>query len=124
MKIRADLDIDEERLAALCRRYRVTELALFGSVLRDDFGPDSDVDVLYELDASAEVDLFDLARLRNELSDLVGREVDLVWRDGVASRPRCKSTAGVGSFQALQAVKGTHTRVHASIPARARPRRD
>jgi len=83
MKIRADLDIDEESLAALCRRYRVTELALFGSVLRDDFRPDSDVDVLYELDASADVDLFDLARLRNELSDLVGREVDLVWRDGL-----------------------------------------
>jgi hypothetical protein len=51
-------------------------------------------------------------------------DVRLILEAAVASRPRCKSTAGVGSFQALQAVKGTHTRVHASIPARARPRRD
>lgn len=83
MKVREGMEVDVERLAALCRRYRVSELALFGSALRHDFSPDSDVDVLYQLDSSADVDLFDLARLRDELSDLLGREVDLVWRDGL-----------------------------------------
>jgi predicted nucleotidyltransferase len=53
-------------------------LSLFGSVLRDDFGPDSDVDVLIEFEPGASVTYFDLADMKFELEDLIGREVDLL----------------------------------------------
>ena len=61
--IPADLPIaiDRDRLVAICRKFGIRELSLFGSVLREDFGPDSDVDVLYELDPASPVQtLFDL----------------------------------------------------------------
>ncbi len=71
------IQVAPEALAALCRRHRISRLALFGSVLRDDFTPESDVDVLVEFDSSARLTLFDLARVENELSDVLGRQVDL-----------------------------------------------
>ena len=75
--------IDREQLASFCRRWRIGELSLFGSVLRDDFGPDSDVDVLVDFLPDAQVSLFDLAAMREELSRLFGRNVDLVSRGAV-----------------------------------------
>ncbi len=78
MKLREGLEIDDERLADICRRYHVHELALFGSVLRDDFGPDSDVDLLYVFEPDAAIDLFELGDLTEELEALIGRKVDLV----------------------------------------------
>ena len=83
----SDLDtrlrIDQEALARFCRRWDILELALFGSVLRDDFRPDSDVDVLITLGPESEWTLFDLARMRDELGAIFGREVDLLTRRGV-----------------------------------------
>ena len=84
------ITIDRQRLADFCRRHHVRRLALFGSVLRDDFGPDSDVDVLVEFEAG-HVPGFALVNLEDELSALVGRKVDLhtrgslskYFRDGV-----------------------------------------
>ena len=73
----ARIDIPKERIAEFCRRNHVRRLALFGSVLRDDFGPDSDVDVLVEFEAGARVGLLRLAGLEIELSELLGRKVDL-----------------------------------------------
>lgn len=70
------LDVDREDLRNFCRRHGVRRLALFGSVLRDDFGPDSDVDVLVEFEPGREPGL-DFFRMEAELSDLVGRDVDL-----------------------------------------------
>lgn len=75
--------IDKNLIAQLCRRYHVRKLALFGSVLRDDFRPDSDVDVLVEFDADAEMDLMDLVEIREELQGIFGREVDLVEKDAI-----------------------------------------
>lgn len=69
--------IDEHALAAFCRRHRIRKLAFFGSVLRDDFGPQSDVDVLVEFEPGVRVGLIGLAHIENELSDLLGRKVDL-----------------------------------------------
>ena len=69
--------IDKHRIADFCRRWNVTELALFGSVLREDFGPESDVDVLVEFEQGAVVGLLDLAEMEFELSDLLGRRVDI-----------------------------------------------
>ena len=69
--------IDRRQITDFCRRHHVRKLALFGSVLRDDFEKDSDVDVLVELDPEGHVGLFEMARMERELSELVGRSVDL-----------------------------------------------
>jgi predicted nucleotidyltransferase len=65
------------RLEAFCRRHHISKLALFGSVLRDDFRPDSDVDVLVEFEPGARVSLFDMVDLEVELTEIIGRKVDL-----------------------------------------------
>ncbi len=70
------LAIPAEQLGALCRRYRVRRLSLFGSVLRNDFGPQSDVDVLVEFEHGRTPGL-GFFRLEEELSALLGRRVDL-----------------------------------------------
>jgi hypothetical protein len=72
------LTIDPDRIGDFCRRWRVTEFALFGSALRADFGPDSDVDVLVTFAPDAPWTLWDLSRMRTELESIFGREVDLV----------------------------------------------
>lgn len=62
---------------AFCRRQPIRRLALFGSVLRDDFRPDSDVDVLVEYEPDASVTFFDMVRQEDELSRIIGQPVDL-----------------------------------------------
>ena len=75
---KAHLDVPVEKLEALCRTWKVKELSLFGSALRDDFGPDSDVDVLVVFAEDAKWSLWDIVEMRDELKTLFGREVDLV----------------------------------------------
>lgn len=70
------IEIDHERLEKLCRAYGVRRLAFFGSVIRDDFGADSDVDILVEFQPGAKVGL-SFFSLQQELSGLLGRRVDL-----------------------------------------------
>lgn len=77
------IDVSTERIAAFCRKWKVTEFALFGSVLRDDFGPDSDIDVLVELAPDHGLGLFDWVDMIDELRALFGREVDLVSKGGL-----------------------------------------
>jgi uncharacterized protein len=72
----ARIDLPLDRLAEICRRYRVRRLALFGSALRDDFGPDSDVDLLVEFLPGTRTGLAFFA-LQDELSAAIGRPVDL-----------------------------------------------
>lgn len=72
------LPIDRNRIAEFCRRWKVTEFALFGSVLRDDFRADSDVDVLVTFEPDAPWTLWDLSRMRMELEEVFNRKVDLV----------------------------------------------
>jgi hypothetical protein len=79
--------INMPALEAFCRRWKVRELALFGSALRDDFGPESDVDVLATFEADADWSLFDHFRMEEELAGLFGREVDLVTRGGLEASP-------------------------------------
>ena len=75
------LSVPHDRLAEICRRYRVRRLRFFGSVLRDDFAPSSDVDVLVDFEEGADIGL-EFFDLREELSELLeGREVDLVKSD-------------------------------------------
>jgi hypothetical protein len=77
------IDIDMSRIAEFCRKWKITELALFGSVLRDDFRPDSDVDVLVRLQPGHGLSLFDWVDMIEELQQLFGRPVDLVEREGL-----------------------------------------
>jgi predicted nucleotidyltransferase len=77
------IEIPKDRIADFCRRWKVTELALFGSVLRGDFGPDSDVDALVSFAPDARWSLFDLVTMQDELKAILGREVDLVERVAV-----------------------------------------
>ena len=76
----AAIPLDRRRIAAFCRRCQIRKLALFGSVLRGDFGPDSDVDVLVEFEPGAVVGLIRLAGIERELSDIFGRKADLRTR--------------------------------------------
>lgn len=78
MSTQVKIVIPQEALNAFCRRWKVCELALFGSVLRDDFRPDSDVDMLVEFADSAEWSLFDFVKMSDELQAMIGRRVDLV----------------------------------------------
>jgi len=71
------LQVDKARLAEFCRNHHIRKLAFFGSVLRDDFGPDSDVDVLVEFEAGHPVGLLTLAAMEIDLSELLGRKVDM-----------------------------------------------
>lgn len=77
------LDIPMEAVKEFCRRWKVKELALFGSVLRDDFGPASDVDVLVEFCEEAEWSLFEWVDMIEELKAIFGCEVDLVSKGGL-----------------------------------------
>jgi len=70
-------------IADFCRKWQVTEFALFGSVLRDDFGPDSDVDVLVSFAPHTRYSLFHLVEMQDELTVVFGRDVDLVTRRAV-----------------------------------------
>jgi predicted nucleotidyltransferase len=71
------VDIEHDRVAEFCRHNPIERLAFFGSVLRNDFGPLSDVDVLVEFSPQAQVTLLDMVRMQDELSDIIGRRVDL-----------------------------------------------
>ncbi len=73
----ARIAINEQRIAEFCRRNHIVRLALFGSVLRDDFGPDSDVDVLVEFEPGFPVGLIRMAGMEIELSEILGRKADL-----------------------------------------------
>jgi len=77
------VEIDKERIARFCRKHRIRRLALFGSVLREGFRPESDVDVLVRFDPAAPVGFLALARAARELSAVLGRRVDLVPQDGL-----------------------------------------
>jgi predicted nucleotidyltransferase len=75
---RQRIKLPQDRIAEFCRRYHIRRLSLFGSVLREDFGPDSDVDMLVEFESGCEPGFFGLARMERELSELLGgRKVDL-----------------------------------------------
>lgn len=70
------LEMPQERIAGFCRRHHIRRLALFGSILRDDFGPESDVDVLVEFEPGTRVGL-SFFTMQDELTTILGRQVDL-----------------------------------------------
>ncbi|MGQ9588674.1 MAG: nucleotidyltransferase family protein [Planctomycetota bacterium] len=72
-----------QEIEPICRKYKVQRLAVFGSVLRGDFRPDSDVDLLVEFRRDAEPGLFELVRMQGDLEALLGRKVDLLERRAI-----------------------------------------
>ena len=97
------INLPQDRVAEFCRRYHIRRLSLFGSVLREDFRPDSDVDMLVEFEPGHEPGFFGLARMERELSELLGgRKVDLrtpedlsrYFRDEVLARAEVRYAQG------------------------------
>jgi hypothetical protein len=72
------VEVSEDAIAPFCQRWEIMEFALFGSILRDDFRQDSDVDVLVSFAPDAKWSLWDIIAMKEELETLFGREVDLV----------------------------------------------
>ena len=72
------VEIPMDQIKAFCRRWKIVEFSLFGSVLRDDFRPDSDVDVLVTFGPDADHDLFGLMHMEDELKAIFGRSIDIV----------------------------------------------
>jgi predicted nucleotidyltransferase len=81
--VRNATDIPVQAVAAFCRRWNIVELALFGSILREDFNPQSDIDVLVRFQDGAQVSLADFVKMADELEAMFGRKVDLLTRSSV-----------------------------------------
>ena len=77
------IDYDKEKLRDFCRKWKITEFSFFGSVVRDDFGPESDVDVMVTFEEDAPWGLFSMVHMEDELVEIFGREVDLLTRRSV-----------------------------------------
>ncbi|MEK7731884.1 MAG: nucleotidyltransferase domain-containing protein [Planctomycetota bacterium] len=77
------IDLPYDALADYCRRWKITKLEVFGSVLGDDFGPESDVDFLVTFAPDLRLTLFDLVDAEDELAAIVGRPVDIVEREPI-----------------------------------------
>ena len=75
--------LPRKKIEEFCKRWSITEFSVFGSVLRDDFGPDSDIDVLVSIDPEAKIGLFELIDMKLELQQIFKRPVDLVEKEGL-----------------------------------------
>lgn len=87
------LSVPRDEIQSFCRRNQIRRLAFFGSVIRDDFTDDSDVDVIVEFDERARVGLFALAGMEDELSAILGRKVDLLTPKSISKYFRDKVLA-------------------------------
>ena len=80
---KTSLAIPRKKIIGFCQRWNVVEFSLFGSILRENFSPESDVDVLVSFASRAKVSLFDLVEMQAELKSIFKREVDLVEKAGL-----------------------------------------
>lgn len=86
-----NLTFDQDRIKEFCQRWGVEELSVFGSALRDDFGPESDVDVLVSLSPSRSVDIDDWLQMMDELKEIFGRDIDLLDKGSLRNPFRRRS---------------------------------
>jgi hypothetical protein len=82
--------LPREAIEEFCKRWSITEFSVFGSVLREDFGPESDIDVLVSIDPKAKIGLFEIAEMKIELEKMFERPVDLVEKEGLVNPYRRK----------------------------------
>jgi len=81
--IRSRIGLSDEALAEFCRKWKIVRLELFGSALREDFTPESDLDLLVTFDPDAHWSLFDHIHMEDELAELIGRKVDMPTRSTI-----------------------------------------
>jgi predicted nucleotidyltransferase len=105
VRINGSVDISPKFLADFCQKWKITELALFGSALRSDFGPESDIDVLVTFEEGAPWTLFDFVKMQEEFSSATGRDVDIVERAAVeASRNPFRRRSILANAKVLYSV--------------------
>ncbi len=98
--------IPRQAIAEFCQRWEIVEFSVFGSVLRDDFRPESDVDVLVKFKPDAQHTLFDVARMKEELEGILGRKVDLVEKSAIEkSRNYIRRKAILSSLETVYAAR-------------------
>lgn len=89
------VDFDSQRFEQICEKYKIKEVLIFGSVLRDDFNAESDVDILVDFLPGARITLYKYQQLREELEALFGRKVDLVSKPGLMASTNRFRKAGI-----------------------------
>lgn len=100
-----DINKAKANVTDFCEKWKIVELAIFGSFAREDAGPQSDVDVLVTFTEDSEWTLFDLVTMKDELETIFGREVDLVSRRGLEmSRNHIRKQAILSSAKVLYAA--------------------
>ncbi len=105
MSKKPHIDLPKAKIAEFCKKWKIREFSLFGSVLREDFRPDSDIDVLVTFSEDAKHTLFDLVHMENELKQILGRDVDIVSRRGIeSSRNYIRRNAIIHSAEAVYAA--------------------
>lgn len=80
-----DIQINANRIKEFCGKWQIIELSLFGSILRDDFRPDSDVDVLVSFAPDAKTSYWDWPEMQDELKDIFGHDADIVIKEGLVN---------------------------------------
>lgn len=89
-----EISIPKPALAAFCRENGIRRLSVFGSALREDFGPESDIDLLVEFESEAQIGFMKLTRMQRELATIINRKVDLVPEEGLKPRIRTEALSG------------------------------
>ncbi len=99
---RAQIDLPREKIVEFCKKWKIHEFSFFGSVLTDDFRPDSDIDVLVTFEENTKHTLFDLVHMEDELKEVFGREVDMLTRRAVEqSRNYIRRKSILSSLEAV-----------------------
>ncbi|MGB7058783.1 MAG: nucleotidyltransferase family protein, partial [Geitlerinemataceae cyanobacterium] len=107
------IELPLEEITKFCQQWQITEFSLFGSVLRDDFRPDSDIDILIDFDRQSHPTLFDLVEMEEQLKTLFQRDIDLLTRKGVeTSRNYLRRHAILSTAQLIYGTRST-------VPARS-----
>lgn len=99
------IELPTEKIAQFCRKWQVTEFALFGSVLRDEFRPDSDIDVMVQFHPDAHPTFSTLDQMEAELKTIFHRDIDLITRQGIeTSRNYLRRQEILSSAQVIYAT--------------------
>jgi predicted nucleotidyltransferase len=106
--MRSAIELPRNKIAEFCQKWQVTEFALFGSVLRDDFRPDSDIDVMVQFHPDARPKFSTLDQMETELKTIFHRDVDLITRQGIeASRNYLRRREILSSAQVIYGTRST-----------------